>query len=39
MTTFIGVSPGRMLGEGGEKELLVEVDADCLGGGELEAIL
>ena len=39
LTTFIGVFPRKMLGSGEKNVLLVKVDADCLGGGELEAVL
>ena len=43
LTTFIGVFPRRMLGSGERKNeknvLLVNMHADCLGGGELKTVL
>ena len=39
MTTFKGVFPRRILGSGEKNILLVKVDADRLGGGELKAVL
>ena len=41
LTTFMGVFPRRMLGSGEEKKkvLLMEMNTDCLRGGEPEAVL
>ena len=47
LTTFIGVFPRRMLGSGEKRKkqkqkqnvLLMEMNTDRLGGGELEAVL
>ena len=36
---FIGVFPRRMLGSVEKKVLLMEMNTDRLGGGELEAVL
>ena len=39
LTSFIGVFPRRMLGSGKNNSTVGEVDADCLGGGELRSVL
>ena len=39
LTTFIGVSPRRMLGSGEKTVLLMKMNTDRLRGGELEAVL
>ena len=36
---FLGIFPRRMLGSGKKNVLLMEMNTDRLGGGELEAVL